>query len=174
MHHGKNQCKVDLPYPTVVSGGNDKRDIKLIYPLYSGSVSELTSILLYSFQHFVLDSDYPDVAEIVKQISIVEMHHLMYLGEAIKTLGGVPKYINTQKRDYWDAGAVNYTQDMCKALLVSLKAETQAYRDYIETAKKVCNPTLAALLERIAMDEKLHIEIFTDLINNCCKPSNYC
>ena len=174
-HNHHNQYKLTLPYPKVISmDGCDAHDVKLIFPLYSGVIGEFTAIAQYSYQHFVFDEKYPDVSDCIMGIGMVEMHHLQYLGEAIKKLGGDPKFVNPQKKYWWDGGLVYYNQDLCKALLADLKGETEAYHDYMETAKKVKNPTLAALLERIAMDEKLHMEIFTDMINNCCRKSKYC
>ena len=172
MEH--SHYKLSLPYPEVISTGDDMCDVKIIFPLYSGSCGELSAITQYVYQDFVLNDKYPDVSQCVMGISMVEMHHLHYIGEAIKTLGGDPKFVNPQNRKWWDAGLISYEKDLCKLLLIDLKEETQAYHDYMSAAKKVKNPTLAALLERIAMDEKLHMEIFTDMINNCCRKSKYC
>lgn len=173
MHHQTNHYSLDLPYPEVISTKSDPHDLKLIFPLYTGLDGELRAVTQYSYQHFVLEKLNPDIAATLIGIAIVEMRHLGYLGEAIKTLGGIPKYINPKTKNFWDASTVCYDQNIPKALENNIKIETYAYNSYLETAKKVCNPTLAALLERIAMDEKLHLEQFEHLLKQFCGNNRY-
>lgn len=156
-------------YPEVTACCPNPRDVALLRPLYAGACGELTAILQYSYQHVVLEKCNDDISEILMQIAIVEMHHLELLAEAICALGGDPKYYNPESNNWWNAGAVNYEQCLCKALLCNLKGETDTHRAYMETACKVKTPCLAALLRRIAADEKCHMEIFTHLINCHCR-----
>lgn len=156
-------------YPEVVCTSPCKHDIAILQPLYSGTHSELTAILKYSYQNTVLSDDWKEICDTLHGISIVEMHHLHMLAEAICKLGGDPRYVNPSTRSWWNAGAVNYSRELCKALLVNLRDETDTHRSYLEAARRVKNPSVAALLRRIALDERLHMEIFTKLINVNCR-----
>ena len=58
----------------------------------AGMVSELSAITQYLYHHQMLHERYPDVADLLKCISIVEMTHMELLGETILQLGGKPKF----------------------------------------------------------------------------------
>lgn len=166
----KINCRSAEAYPEVIATcPNNQHDIAVFRPLYAGLNSELTAILQYGYQDLVLSGVCGEVASTIKSISMVEMHHLHLLGQAICILGGNPKYVNPQTECWWNASAVNYNGDLCKALLGNLKCETEAYQAYLQAAEKVKNPTLCALLRRIAADEKMHMELFTSMINCHCR-----
>lgn len=162
-------CRMPEPYPEVTSCGKNEHDIACIRPLYAGNLGEITAIMQYVYQHVVLEKECDEVSEILMHISMVEMHHMEMLADAICTLGGNPKYWNPNANCMWSAGTVFFDNCMCKALLKNLQDETDAHKAYLATAKKVQNQSLAALLCRIAADEKLHMEIFTNLINCHCR-----
>ena len=165
----KHSYRLPEPYPEIICNGNNPHDVQLLLPLYAGNNSELTAILQYSYQHVVLANRCDEVAQALHDISIIEMHHLELLAQAICAMGGNPRYVNPNTRSWWNAGAVNYEQNLCGALLANLKAETEACNVYHATARQVKNASLCALLNRIAADEKLHIDIFTQLINCHCR-----
>lgn len=156
-------------YPEIKACQKNPHDLQIICPLYTGTLSELSAILQYSYQHFVLDCVCNEVAETIKNISMVEMSHMGMLGSAIVALGGTPKYVNPNTRCWWDSSVVGYDTDMCKALLLNLKQETEGYQAYLCAAAKVENQSLAALLRCIAADEKIHMELFTAMINRHCR-----
>lgn len=165
----KHICRLPDPYPEIICSGNNPHDVQLLQPLYAGLNSELTAILQYGYQHIVLHNSCEEVAKLLSEISIVEMHHLELLAKAICAMGGNPRYVNPSIRSWWNAGAVNYDQNLCAALLANLKGETEACNAYRNTARQVKNTSLCALLNRIAADEKLHIDLFTQMINCHCR-----
>lgn len=156
-------------YPEVASCPMNRHDLQIIAPLYAGNLSELSAILQYTYQNLVLREECSEVAETIKNISKVEMEHLHLLGCAIVAIGGNPKYVNPNTRSWWNASVVCYDRNMCEALLVNLRQETEAHHAYLAAAAKVNNPALAALLRCIAADEKVHMELFTKLINCHCR-----
>lgn len=163
------QCRLSEPYPEIKAHPNDGHDIVFLRPLYSGASGELTAILQYCYQHFAVQSDCSEVLSLLMDIAKVEMWHLELLADAIRCLGGNPKFVEPSMRRWWNASFVSYERSLNKALLHSLKCETDACRDYLAAAEKVSNPTLAALLRRIAADEKLHIKLLTELIECHCR-----
>lgn len=146
-------------------------DIRMLMELYSGADSELTAIMQYVYQETMLHSCHEDVAKALSEIAKVEMHHMQLLGMTIRRMGGNPQYIRPCQKQYWQAGLVNYTCDPCSMLLANLKGELDAVDAYLAVAKKLNNRCAAPLLERIAMDEKIHAEILQCMIRSigCCR-----
>lgn len=158
-------------YPKLEHLDYNGNDIRLLTELYSGAHSELTAIMQYVYQSNMLHPFNEKAAHALIEISKVEMHHLTMLGEAIRRMGGNPQYIQPVKKQFWHAGLVNYTCDPCSMLLINLRAELDAVDCYLATAKRVCNRCLAPMLERIALDEKIHADIMQHLIRTmgCCR-----
>lgn len=172
-HHHEMQYSLKEEYPKVNADnkrcGNNRQDLEMLQILYCSQYGEVTAIMQYLQQSFVFGYKYDEVANIIKHIAAVEMHHMELIGEAIVTLGGSAKYINIQEHQYWNGGMVSYSCNLCKELMANLKSETEAYKTYLNFAERTQNYSLKALYKRIAMDEKLHIDIFTQLINNYCR-----
>ncbi len=171
--HYEMQYSLKEEYPKVYVDnkrcGNNRKDLEMLQILYCSQYGEVTAIMQYLQQYFVFDCKYDEVANIIKYIAAVEMHHMELIGEAIVALGGSAKYINIQEHQYWNGGMVSYSSNLCKELMGNLKAETEAYKTYLNFAERTQNYSLKALYKRIAMDEKLHIDIFTQLINKYCR-----
>lgn len=165
----KKLCRLQEPYPEITCNGKNPNDVRLLCLLYSGTASELSAILQYSYQHMVLECKCNDVSDTIMDIAIVEMMHLELLGDAICKLGGNPRYVNNNINNWWNASAVCYDDTLCKAIKRNIEDEHAAHKAYLETAEKVSNPSVCALLKRIAKDEKLHLEIFKAIYDTHCK-----
>ena len=70
-----------------------------------GQESEMSTIGLYIYNSIFLTSDTARIAEIFKNISIVEMHHLKIFGQLADQLGESPRlWTHRQNRMfYWTA-----------------------------------------------------------------------
>lgn len=158
-------------YPKLERLNYNGNDIRLITELYSGAHGELTAIMQYVYQSEMLFPFNEKAAHTLREIAKVEMHHMLLLGEAIRGMGGNPQYIQPMKKQYWHAGLVNYNCDPCGMMLVDLRGELDAVDCYLATARQLCNRCLAPLLERIALDEKIHADILQHLIRmlGCCR-----
>lgn len=145
-------------------------DIRLLMELYSGAKGELTATLQYGYQSTMLHGCQEEVAKCLIEIGKVEMHHLMLLGETIRRMGGNPQYIRPAQNQYWQAGFVNYTCDPCCMLLCNLRGELDAVDHYLAAARQLKNRCVAPLLERIALDEKVHADLLQYMIKKmgCC------
>ena len=83
------------------------------------------------------------------------------LGEAIVALGGYPIIGG---RTYWNGSYVNYTLDTKKFLRQNILAEENAILNYERTILNLSQDSLKQLLERIILDEELHIKLFKELL----------
>ena len=149
----------DLPYPEIVVDEN-LQEAKMLMPSYSGVAGELTAILTYAFQSYIT-LKLQDVKEVLEKIAQVEMHHHELLGTTITKLGGFPVM---GARNYWNGSFVNYTLDPKKFLAQNIVAEENAIRNYERTILNITSPQVKTLLERIILDEQVHIEDFKELL----------
>ena len=102
------KCYVDKPYPDVKVERKNKEYAYILMHAYAGKISEETATHQYICQHFLLEEPFK---KILKEISIVEMHHLELLGETIHLLGVDPKYeIQMVNGDtiFWTSAYVPY------------------------------------------------------------------
>lgn len=148
-----------LPYPDVDVDKN-VAESKLLMPVYCGSSGELTAIATYCFQSYV-SPKYPNIQDALEGIAMVEMHHHELLGKTIYKLGGYPVM---GARTYWNGSFANYTLDPRKYLKENVLAEQNAIMNYERTILNLTSDSVKMLLERIILDEELHIKIFKDLL----------
>lgn len=157
-------CQLDIPYPEVmVEGRNSSYAAMLSYDL-AGQVSELSAVTQYVYQHMITSNE--SVSEAVRCISMVEMHHYEMIGRLIYELGGNPKLaVNNGCGNYfWNAQYVDYTPYPRRFLKINIEAEQKAIDNYRKNIEQINDKYVRAILDRIIMDEKHHIDIFNGLL----------
>lgn len=167
--------RVDLPYPSLEEIKPDLVSAKIISPAYAGQFSENTAIFQYIYHHFYWDSyDNEEFAKILEEISISEMIHLELLGETLLKLGVDPIFSNNPPcRDYFRTSNVAYSKTPQKMIMDDIASEIGAINDYQQMLKKLKNEQVAALIQRIVLDEMLHLETFKEMLNKINK-NKYC
>ncbi|HEY8390431.1 MAG TPA: ferritin-like domain-containing protein [Clostridia bacterium] len=158
----RKRFKLDLPYPEV-EPVCDPKTVMLIKEDYAGCQSELTAINVYIYQRILMNDVLDELAGVLLGIAIVEMEHLELLGMAIKNLGGDPEYEVGCRM--WTADYVIYTKNPKEMLLANIEGEKTAIRNYRRHIRMIDNRQVQKLLERIILDEELHIDIFSSLLN---------
>lgn len=156
---------VDLPYPKPMVEKPNITFANILLQDYSGEVSELTAINLYVYQHIVSDGEFSDYAELIGGIAMAEMKHLELLGKTIKMLGVKPIYINAicPSRQLWSPCYINFTVFIKDMLLEDIKSEKKAIDNYKHHKSIINDKYIIKLLERIILDEELHIKLFINL-----------
>lgn len=149
----------ELPYPEIIVEEN-LSDSKLLIPNYGGPASEITAVMTYCFQDFISIKN-ENLSNILEHIAMVEMHHMEMLGTTIYKLGGYPVM---GSRTYWNGSFVNYTLEPKKFLQQNIMAEETAILNYERTILNVSQESIKLLLERIILDEEIHIKIFKELL----------
>lgn len=157
--------KVDLSYPEPKVEQKNTYYANILLEDYAGAVSEFTAISLYTYQHFVSDDRYKNYAKVIGEISIVEMKHLELIGETIKLLGVKPVFVNSVYPcgRMWTSEYVNYDASIKGMILEDIKAETKAIKNYERDLSLINDNYIKKLIERIILDEKLHLKIFQEL-----------
>ena len=143
---------VDLPYPDIKVEKENPRYANILLHNYSGIVSEFTAVDQY-------------VSQAIGEIAMVEMHHLEMLGELILLLGEDPRYWikKKDKRYYWNGKFVDYGNTLKEYLDYDIQAEVVAIRDYNKALNEISDPNIVKIIERIILDEELHLKIFKEL-----------
>lgn len=154
--------KADLPYPEIDLKVKSMYEVKLLMPSYGGRESETSAIFGYIYGHYVTEDVPGDISNCLSKIAITEMHHHDMLGKAIFQLGGTP-YIGGNY-SYWQGGYINYIKDPVSILKNSIAAEKQAIHDYKIVTARSHIPEIKLLIERIILDEEIHIATLTELL----------
>lgn len=150
----------ELPYPELECAEN-LADAKLLMPSYGGPSGELTAVATYCFQNYVTTRR-REIAEALMGIARTEMRHHELMGKAIVRLGGYPVMGG---RTYWSGSFVNYTLDPKKFLRENISAEETAILNYERTVLALRTECVKTLLERIILDEEIHIKVFKELLS---------
>ena len=155
---------VDIPYPKIQIERPNIEYAKLLSNVYAGEISEESCISLYIFEHISLSNIYQEYAEVLKKIAIVEMHHLEMLGELINLLGMEPVFMSYDKLQKtlipWNACYINYDTNIKDIIDLDIQAEENAIACYQYILTIVKDKYIIQILERIIMDEELHLSIF--------------
>lgn len=158
--------QVDLPYPPLKNVRPDKQLAAKLAEGYSGERSELTTVMQYAYHSLQCKRRYAEISQIIKGVSYVETIHLELLGECVGRLGLDTKYTLSLKEKSipWQANVVEYySTSPGKMLQADIRGEEYAANFYEEMARTINQPDIAALMARLAKDERMHIQIFTDL-----------
>ena len=118
-----------------------------------------------------MSKEYKEIADAYRGISIVEMKHLELLGGFIYELGVLPRYYcNTNNSvKMWDGSYVDGTVDLKTSLLNSIENELKGIEQYRKHIEAIDDIYIKKALNRIILDEELHVEILDNLYQKYCK-----
>ena len=149
------------PYPKLAVQHPNAAYAALLAEDCSGPAGEITACMQYVYHHTV-ERDYPDAAAAMEKIAVVEMFHMQELSSAIVLLGGTPDFSVCGR--YWCADSVLFGNSLGEALHLDLASEYAAIRNYQRHIRQIEDTGIRALLQRILLDERLHVRIFQALI----------
>lgn len=162
--NGKVDAAAPDPYPPLEVEGPNPQYARLLGLDLASSKGETTSITQYLYQSWTLP-DFDNVTHILRQIAVVEMHHLDMLGTLIEKLGGNPKFMAVQNRPtVWNGGMVSYNRTPAMALRDDLMMEQAAIDTYRKQLMMIHDSHVCAVIRRILMDEEIHLLILKRLL----------
>ena len=156
-----------IPYPGMEGIGEDPVSLKIVSPAYAGGEGELTAVLQYVYQQILFENaGYADYAAILGRIAKSEMHHLHILGSLICRLGAPPvfSYLPPYPINYYSARCVSYSRTPQKMILDDIQAEQYASDGYTKMLGRLRDERVAAIIQRIRMDEEEHLSQFKDIL----------
>ncbi len=154
------------PWPPVPPAAPSLRDAeRMLYDLGSCR-SEMSAVGLYVYNSVLTRERFPDVSEAFHRISVVEMHHLGLFARLSLLLGADPRLWSGPPRRlrWWSPACLSYPRELTPLLQNALHGERDTVALYRQQAARVRDPALSALLERVILDEKRHIEVFEALL----------
>jgi Mn-containing catalase len=158
------EYKSNKEYPKIMVEKENPEYAKIILEDYAGIGSEETAIHTYIYQNIVLDGE---IADTIKHIAMVEMHHLKILGELIHLLGCQPGFYTIDSNiGYiipWTSNNVDYNTILSDVILGNISREMNAIRQYKNHIQEIDDIYVKKVLERIVEDEEVHIECFKNL-----------
>ena len=129
--------------------------------------SEMSAVSLYLYNNIILTDTNREFAEIFHKISVVEMHHWQIYAQLAHMLGADPRLWSFQNNrpSYWSPGCNRYPQQLKSLLENSLQGEQEAISKYTRQTECIQDAHIVDLINRIILDEKLHVEIFQEMLS---------
>lgn len=158
--------KADLPYPTLDGIGKDCKSLRIVSPAYAGREGELTATLQYVYQAIYLEAiGKGEIAHVLLEIAVCEMHHIEILGSLITRLGAPPVFTACPPYPvgYYSASYVNYVKSPESMISADIAGEKRAIRGYENMLEGLTEPNVRAVIERILADERLHLQTLQEL-----------
>lgn len=158
-----------LPYPPIRVECKNPRYAACMLSNIGGRTSEMSAVAAYYYNNLQAQSCSAEIAEAFYKINITEMHHLQMFGELACLLGADPRMWEMQNNHmmYWTPAYIAYPKDLKGLLLAALEGEEETIRKYAKQARSICDPYIVAVLERIILDEELHVEILKYFLAQC-------
>ncbi len=104
-------------------------------------------------------------ADTLVAIAIAEMHHLDILGEAMLKLGVNPRFVQyPNSKCYFDTSCVSQSVMPQKMIMDDIQGEMDAIAEYKKMLFVLKNENVAAVIQRIIIDEQLHLETLKEML----------
>lgn len=167
--------RVDLPYPGTKGLSADEESARIISSAYADAKSEMTAILQYSFQSTIFNGiGQEKTADTLFRIGLTEMEHLEILAETLYALGAIPIYVSQPPKpcDFYSSAAVSRATHPKKMIMDDIIGESEAIRGYENMVRRLKNEQVAAIISRIILDEKLHLETLKKILEDMNAEAN--
>lgn len=159
---------VDLPYPTLSNIDKNQNLAKIVRPFFAGLHGEITAIMQYVYHAFYFEKEKDvETANLLKSISIAEMHHLELLGKLILQLGEDPwfGFSDGFSKNFYNTSKISYSKLKEKMILDDISGEMMAIKEYERAVDMIKDEKVSAVLVRIRLDEELHVSALKSRLN---------
>lgn len=155
----------DIPYPPTDNLTTDIKSGQIISFAYSTLKGELTAILQYIYHSFHMTNFNKADSDILVCIALAEMKHLDILGESMLRLGVNPRYVQYPgSKVYYDTSCVAQSTTPAKMIMDDIAGELNAIAEYNKMLFVLKNEDVSAIIQRIKMDEELHLEALKQML----------
>lgn len=132
--------------------------------------SEMTALALCLYGSAILSDTAPALSEAFRRIGMAEMRHLELFSRLAHLLGADPRLwiCGSGRPCYWSPACSRYPTRP-DALLRNAITQKQAVIDkYRRQSQETGDAYLADLLDRVLLDERLHLEILRQMLAGSC------
>ena len=159
------EIKVELPYPDTSDIEVDRFSASIIYPAFIGAHSELNAIVQYAYHELEFNKQKNDsVAKRLLGISVCETHHFHLLGQTLKNLGA-HSIFNNYPQCVKPSSFCHYKKELDKMIIDDISSEMESIQIYSSMLKNLNNEKVKKVIERIVLDEELHLKVLKELLN---------
>lgn len=158
----------EVPFPDLTCITADASSVGIIAPAYASECGELNAMLQYQYHRIQLfQQGYADFAERVSLIAEQETRHLNILGNMLYRLGTAPVYVAypPYPANFYATRCISYAHAPQKIFVDDIAAEQSAIGAYKSMLNRLTNECVAAVIKRILMDEKAHLEEFKAMLS---------
>lgn len=159
------------PYPPIEVAGKNRLYAGLMHTNMCAAQSELTALMQYLYQGWVIDVSHAEAAHVMHRIAMVEMHHMDIFAQLVRLLGGDPSYTVSfrQRRRVWDSSLISPCKNFHHMMQNNLLSEQETIERYRRQAAMVHDECISAILLRIVEDERVHVRIFRSYLDELIK-----
>ena len=161
-----NNFHASSPYPPAELERQNLRYAQILHQDTASAQGEFTAVTLYIYQSWLFDAVSPEAGKTMREVAIVEMHHLDLLSQVINLLGGDPTFsaVRNNRCVVWNGSMVNYCKSFSQMLRYNIKSEQEAVAAYRRHLALIKDVHIQALIERIIEDEEIHLSIFRQML----------
>ena len=159
---------LSIPYPRVQVNGRNAEYARMMLSNMASDNSEMNAIAQYFYNQLITEERFGAISHCFRQIGETEMHHLEIFGQLALMLGADPRLwsYRQERKTYWTPGYIQYPREIHALIQNSIDGENAAIRKYSEQARIIRDQHIVALLNRIILDERQHIEIFNQMLES--------
>ena len=159
---------VDLPYPDMINVKTDVKTARAIGYAFSSAHSELKTILQYVYHYLYFKKLGDDEsAKVILGIAFCEMKHMEVLGDLMIKLGADPVfYYPTPLFNENSISGISYSKIKQKMIFDDVSGEMVAINGYKKIISTISDQTVRNVIERIVLDEELHVKLLQDILQN--------
>lgn len=168
--HKKEKYADPSPYPEIKVLGPNLCYACILMDDYAGTVSEFTAISQYLYHHFFFENIDKELGDLLENVAVTEMLHMEMLADIIIKLGGNPIIRGSYSTlgNFWNGSFIHYGTQLCDQLKADIDSEYKAIYAYEKHIHMICDPFIQAVLQRIILDEKVHISLFNEAFEKFC------
>ena len=153
---------LDIPYPSTHKLENDIHYGEMILSDLGGTYSKMNTISLYFYNHIILEKQWPKLSNAMEKVCVVKILHLKFLSKMCFQLGVDPRLWECQNDslNYWSPNFNVYPQKIDIMLENAILQEKKTINHYQQQISQIDNQIITDMLQRIILDDELHIKIF--------------
>lgn len=157
----------EMPYPPIQVTQKNIHYEKLMLDNLAGSNSEMSTFNLYFYNSLITSRQYKEIADVFNEVMEEELHHMEIFGEISLQLGADPRLWawKNNRNIYWTPSYTQYTMRLKDIISNAIKNEKWAIDKYSKQISNIKDMSIVENLNRIIMDEKKHLDKFTQLYN---------
>lgn len=157
---------LNIPYPSYDHLIHNNQYADIILSLTSGLNSKMSAISLYFYNSIIISNT--EIKEAMDTICTTEIYHLKILSDIAYLLGADPRLWESRDDcfEYWSPSYNIYSLKIKDILKHAIIKEQYFIHFYKHQLNSIDDPVICKVLNRLLLDDQLHLEIFKKLLED--------